>query len=86
MASLSGMTREDCPRCGPGVLFVGFVCLHCKKPLSGSKPRGNRAAIFNGDAAAHARLEAGVQFKRQRASTPAPRKGSGHGLHGAGRA
>jgi uncharacterized protein (DUF983 family) len=85
MASLSALTRHDCPKCGPGVLFIGFTCLHCKAPLR-RKVRGRNAAVFNGAVAKAAALEAGVEFKRQRASTPAPRKGFGKGIHGAGRA
>ena len=85
MPPLSALTRQDCHKCGPDVLFVGMVCLHCKAPFRGRKARGKNAAIFNGAIAQAAALEAGVQFKRQKAATPAPRKGSGNGVHGAGR-
>jgi hypothetical protein len=86
MTCLSALTRRDCPKCGPSVLFIGLVCLHCKAPLRGRKARGSNAAVFNGAIAKAAQLEAGVSFKRQKAATPAPRKGSGKGVHGAGRA
>jgi hypothetical protein len=79
------MTRNDCPKCGANVLFVGFTCLHCKAPLRGRKARGSNAGVFNGAIAKAAALEAGVSFKRQKAATPSPRKGSGKGVHGAGR-
>jgi len=85
MTCLSAMVRNDCQTCGPGVLFVGHACLHCKRPLGGPKPRGNRAPVFHSANANAAALEAGIQFKRQKAATPARRKGSGSAVHGAGR-
>jgi hypothetical protein len=85
MACLSAMTKNNCRVCGPNVLFVGHACLHCKQPLSGPKPRGERAAVFHSANANAAALEAGIRAKRQTAATPVPRKGSGKGVHGAGR-
>jgi hypothetical protein len=82
---LSGMRRDDCPKCGSSVLFIGLACLHCKAPLRERKARGNNAGVFNGAIAKAAQLEAGVSFKRQKAATPSPRKESGKGVHGAGR-
>lgn len=57
MTLLSAMSGNDCRTRGPGVLFVGFTCLHCKWPLGGRKPRGNQAGVFNGPSAKAAALE-----------------------------
>jgi hypothetical protein len=83
---LSAMVRNDCQTCGPGVLFVGHACLHCGAKFSERKPRGHRAAVFHSANANAAALEAGVRARKSRAATPVPRKGSGKGVHGAGRA
>jgi hypothetical protein len=86
MTLVSAMSRADCLACGPAVLFVGNTCLHCGCVLGGPRPRGKKAAVFNGPIAKGAALESAAQFKRQKASTPTRRKGNGSGVHGAGRA
>jgi hypothetical protein len=85
MPCVSALTRQSCLNCGPDVLFNAMVCVHCKAPFRERKARGRNAAVFNGAIAKAAALEAGVQFRQQKAATPAPRKGSGKGVHGAGR-
>jgi hypothetical protein len=42
--STAALTRHDCPKCGHNVLFVGFTCLHCKKPLISDKPKRSKSA------------------------------------------
>jgi hypothetical protein len=51
MTCVSATSRNDCRTCGPGVLFVGLTCLHCKRPSGGRKPRGQQAEVFKSKAA-----------------------------------
>jgi len=46
--SLAGMSRRDCPTCGPESLFAGPICVNCRWDSTPGKRRTKRTRGWNG--------------------------------------
>jgi hypothetical protein len=74
VTTIASLSRMDCRRCGPGVLFQGSKCVHCGK--AAPVPRKRRITSVGAD------LTAAAAWHQQRVATPAKRVGPGRSQFG----